>query len=217
MPYRDIQPPLVGSKQVVRVSGSDTIIDLQTYLGYMNDNLLVAHGDQSPIFINGVAGESMTIPVNTTSNSNVINTVSCNTQPVVFPTAGTIRKTFTTNEKPGSIMVMAQATFVCVTAQAGVYPMLSIMLEKANANGAFEVQHFWEDNELVWASSLTPIAGEPVSVGFVHFITDVLPVRQYRVTLLAGHNSNVALPNTGQWKIDATGTNTLEFNAWSNA
>lgn len=217
MPYRDIQEPIVGDRQILKVNGSDTIINLPTYLGYMQDNFLMSSSlEQSPIYINGVAGETMTLPVMTTTNSIMISGASHYFQAVSFPTAGIIRKTFTGREKPGMITVTMQATFTNVAAQATVDPALGFMLEVKNRDGNWMVVPFHEN--VMWFTAPftnTHSVGAMVSVGLMHYFTELRPMTDYRVTALAGTVSRTgALPTTGQWKIDAVGTNTLEFHAW---
>lgn len=218
MPYHDIQPPIAGEQQVVRTNGSDTLIDLYTYLGYMNDNMNLTHGDLSPIYINGVAGEFMNLPVLTAANAAIFNAIAIRFDPIVFPTAGTIQKTITTTNKPGMITATLTATFQTLVVQANVYPSINIMLERQLNNGSW--WRILNNDPADWLTtplSLTPVVGNLYSISTVRYFTEILPNTTYRVTAVAGHYSATgALPTTGQYRVDATGTNILEFNAWGN-
>lgn len=218
MAYTDIQPPLVGEQQVIRVNGADVIVDLPTYLGYMNGNMNLTHGDLSPIYINGVAGESMTIPLLTGANVQVLNAFAVKLFPIVFPTAGTLQKAFTSTNKPGMITYTLTATFVSVVAQAGVNPAIGVLIEEQQVGGNWRrIPGFDSADHHTSDLTFTPyVAGNMVTLSLFRYWPDVAPNRNYRVTAMAGHFASAALPNTGQWKVDATGTNTLEFNAWGN-
>lgn len=216
MPYRDIQAPIVGDKQILNVNGADTVIDLQTYLLYLNDNISVTHGDQSPIYINNVVGETQNLPVITAANAQQFNGIAVVLTPIVFPTAGTIRKSFTTNNKPGMITSILTATFTPVVVQASVIPAIAIGLEYQQVGGNW-VRALGTDPIDNFSAHLqyANVAGNVYTLSIVKYFTDVKPNTNYRVTALAGHYTTLALPTTGQWKVHAD-TNILEFNAWSN-
>ncbi len=216
MAYHEILPPLVGEIQLSRANSLEVPIDLLTYLNDLQDNVVVSHGDTNPIRINGVAAETMNLPIATTANAAPYNGISYVWQPVVFPTAGTIRKSFTTSNRPGMITSIAEATFNCVVSQAGVLPLLGVRIEyQIGAN--WQLVQGYEPGMQGTTAFMSPGVGNTISLGYLNIFTDVMPNTNYRVTLMAGHYSSAALNNTGQWKIDATGTNTLEFNAWSAA
>lgn len=217
MAYRDIQPPIVGDKQSIQVNGQTTLIDLKTYLGYINENLAQPMA-VSQTYINGVAAEKITFPAQTTSNVSIGSGLGILLQPMTFPTAGLIQKTVQTPFGGGSLYALLQCEAVCITSQANVVPCFGIRIEKQDlVTGAFDTLH--EYDPIYWyeaAHIITYAAGDIVPMGYLLVVPNTQPGTNYRVTPLGGTwNNSGALPTTASWSVDATGTNTFQFVVWT--
>lgn len=227
MAWHDIEKPIVGKFQIVHSipNAGRTLIDLQTYLLDLQDNLNVPKVKNIK-FINGVVGETMTIPVATANNATTYNNEALFFQDVTFPTNGLQQIVITTPTISAPIHVMLQATMTCVVAQASVFPAIAVKTEIFNTSGNGQTSNgvggLWElvpnySPPFYWSggSAEAIVANAVRSIGMYFVIPNTQPNTQYRFTAQAGIGSNsVAFPQTGQYKIDAVGTNTFEFVVW---